>query len=133
MKHVLPHIFYILLLIPVKGFTQEDTVKLFYADLAKRDALQEQNLMLTNLEDYKDFWQDQNDFEVLLNQSNPIAYKIYLKEKARVYNLHQLDCDTNCKHDENYLSKKTFYALHGAKDIKLSYTSAKRKKPQIKD
>jgi hypothetical protein len=45
MKHVLLHIFYSLLLIPIAGFAQEDTINLFYADLAKRDALQEQNLV----------------------------------------------------------------------------------------
>ncbi|WP_394973943.1 hypothetical protein [uncultured Croceitalea sp.] len=133
MKHILLHIFYLSLLIPFTGIAQEDNVKLFYSDLAKRDALQEQNLVFTNLEDCKDFWQDQNDFEILLNRRNPFAYKIYLKSKANAYNLHHLDCDANCEHDENYLSKKTFYMLNGAGDTKLSYTSSKRKKPQIRD
>jgi hypothetical protein len=133
MKHVLLHIFYSLLLIPIAGFAQEDTINLFYADLAKRDALQEQNLVFTYSEDYKDFWQDQNNFEVLLNQHNPKAYKIYISEKAKAYNAHQLGCDANCKHDKNYLSKKAFYASYGVGEVELSYTSTKGKKPLIID
>ncbi|GMN06397.1 hypothetical protein MTsPCn5_17860 [Croceitalea sp. MTPC5] len=132
MKRYLLHICWLVMLIPCLGFSQESTtnvMQVFYTDLAKRDALHEQQLTFVNLEDQEDFWQDQNDFENLLGKENPKAYQVYLKGKRMAYRLHQKECDASCGHGENYVKKAAFYSIHA---LETTY-AFKTKKPQIRD
>lgn len=129
------HICLMLLLIPVLVSAQTTHVaenKSFYINLAQRDALNEQQLVLVSIDDHKDFWKDQNDFESLLAKQNPEAYQIYLNAKGSAYRLHQKICSAECAHTEHYLNKAAFYAVNGEDDIDVVLTT-KTKKPQIKD
>lgn len=128
------HICLMLLLIPILGLAQTHLVenKIFFTNLAQRDALNEQQLKLVSADDYKDFWKDQNNFESLLAKQNPEAYQIYLNAKGSAYRLHQKICTHDCEHSEHYLNKAAFYAVNGEDDIDVAL-STKMKKPQIKD
>lgn len=118
---------------PVLVTAQENTAQdalSFYVTLAKRDALNEQHLILVNAEDHKDFWSDQHNFENLLEQHDPQAHAVYLKSKGDAYRIHQKVCTSDCEHTEQYLAKATFYTLNGQEDVVYAL---KIKKPQIKD
>ncbi|MDT0539016.1 hypothetical protein [Croceitalea sp. P059] len=134
MKYSL-HICYLLVLIPFVGTAQIDdshTTKHFYSDLAHRDALNEQQLILVTADDHKDFWRDQNEFEALLAETDAEGYLIYLNAKGYAYRLHQRDCSLACSHSEYYLNKAAFYAINGQDDVDMALT-VKTKKPQVKN
>lgn len=133
-KHSL-HIYWILVMIPFMGMTQQDVQQstiTFYSNLAERDARNEQKLVLVNEEDHKDFWKDQKNFEAQLHDKNIKAYFIYLKSKGQAYQVHAIGCDANCNHSEEFYQKAAFYSSYSQFQTEMAFVS-KTKKPQIKD
>lgn len=135
MKKYSLHICLLVMAVPMLVLAQTGTVdktKSFYTELAKRDALNEQQLTLVTADDHKDFWKDQNDFETLLAKQNPEGYNVYLRVKGNAYRLHQKICAAECNHTEHYLNKAAFYAVNGEGQFDIAL-SAETKKPQEKD
>lgn len=116
----------LLLLLPVLGMAQlphgEHLVS-FYEHLAERDALYEQRLSLVKLEDQKDFWKDQANFEQLLLEKNPRGYRIYLKNKGKAYRLHQKNCQASCQHSEHYFRKAAYYSVQSIVKGEFAFAS----------
>lgn len=87
----------------------EKDESLFFEELAKEDALQEQYLRLTDEEDQHDYWNDQNSFEAELKKYNYHTYLSYLKVKTEAYAAHELECSAACGHGAYYFSQAEFY------------------------
>ncbi|MFN3138036.1 MAG: hypothetical protein ACE37L_10140 [Allomuricauda sp.] len=81
----------------------------FYKELAQKDALREQTIAFSNIEDEKDFWNDQIQFENDLRVQNVAAYQVYMNEKRVAYSNHAEECKNGCTHSDLYYQQAGFY------------------------
>ncbi|MHA7865428.1 hypothetical protein [Flagellimonas marinaquae] len=81
----------------------------FYQGLARKDALREQTIAFSNIEDEKDFWNDQIQFENDLKIQNLRAYQVYMNEKRVAYSNHAEECKNGCTHSDLYYQQAGFY------------------------
>ena len=78
-----------------------------------KDAAYELSITHLNIEDEKDFWADQKQFEVLLKQKDPLGYQSYLAGKHEVYRQHHIHCGERCDHSDQLTMQATFYLSNG--------------------
>lgn len=108
------HILIVLILLPLGSTAQETRSELdFYVSLALKDAKVEQNTTALNIEDEKDFWADQLQFEKALRVKSPEAYKAYLSGKHIAYARHQKECQGH-EHSAFYYQRASYYAVNGS-------------------
>ena len=81
----------------------------FYQELARKDALREQTIAFSNIEDEKDFWNDQIQFENDLRVQNVPAYQVYMNEKRMAYSKHAEKGKNDCTHSDFYYKQAGFY------------------------
>ncbi|MBO0323789.1 hypothetical protein J0X14_15875 [Muricauda sp. CAU 1633] len=89
---------------------------LFYERLAERDAAYEQSVQFSNEQDERDYWNDQKNFENLLQQKNPKAYQVYISNKAPSYIDHIEQCQSECVHGDFYKREAAFFLLKASQD-----------------
>ena len=108
------HIILVLCCLPGLGLAQAQTSHVgFYVKLGMKDAAHELALTNLNLEDERDFWLDQKQFESLLKEKDPAGYQAYLNGKFEVYREHQLLCGERCTHSDEFARQIAFYLIHG--------------------
>lgn len=98
--------------LPIGLWAQDDRIidtERFYELLAQKDAQYELSHIFTSDDDERDFWRDQKSFENALALKDKIAYKYYLKHKAKFYLNHKSECIPNCFHSELFIKNVTFY------------------------
>jgi hypothetical protein len=84
----------------------------FYKELARKDAHREQTVAFSNIEDEKDFWMDQIQFENDLKVQNVPAYQVYMNEKRMAYSEHAEKCKNDCMHSDLYYKQAGFYFIY---------------------
>src|SRR6056297_2513219 len=87
---------------------QENNIS-FFEEQARKDAQKEQSSVFANIEDEKDFWNDQIRYETDLQNQNSTAYKVYINEKRMAYSKHAEACNNHCKHTDYYYQQASFY------------------------
>lgn len=136
MKYKSLHIILFTMLFPFWVLAQEGNAingSEFYYSLGIKDAKYELSLESVNIEDEKDFWQDQKAFEDRLKKENPEGHFFYLNGKSQIYRQHQIHCGGRCNHSEEFIRYKAFYVINGESSTKtdMAYTkenqSTKRK------
>ncbi|MGD1946661.1 MAG: hypothetical protein ACFB0A_10490 [Croceivirga sp.] len=85
----------------------------FYKKLGIQDAKREITLGNLNVEDEKDFWNDQKNFEALLKKKNRRHYQSYLNGKYQVYREYQILCAADCNLSETFSRRMAFYLIKG--------------------
>ncbi len=113
------HIACLLLLLTVPSglisqeLAQEGDRIAFFKNRAWQDAKNEQNLQYTHLEDERDYWNDQRNFEKALKKLSYLTYQTYLAAKKDAYDEHATVCNDSCNHGVYYYNMSAFYKQHG--------------------
>ncbi len=81
----------------------------FYENLAQRDALYEQELMVISDQDEVDYWTDQRTYERHLGKVNFPAYLAYMKAKKEAYRGHLEQCAHLNSHSQLYFENAREY------------------------
>lgn len=81
----------------------------FYENQAKKDAYKEQTAIFLNVDDEKDFWQDQVRYEKELKTKNRLAYQVYMTSKQEAYSKHAHSCNNQCTHSDYFYEKASIY------------------------
>lgn len=103
------------LLFSIFSFSQEnktdrEQTQLFSYELkAKEDADYEHSIFFNNVEDEKDFWNDQKRYEKDLRKYDKEAYNAYMKGKSNAYAAHAEHCGQYCHHSDQYYRHAHLY------------------------
>ncbi|MFD2100550.1 hypothetical protein [Flagellimonas iocasae] len=92
--------------------------RIFFGELAQRDAVHEQSLISYNKEDELDFWRDQERYEKDLQEHHHVAYNAYMEGKKEAYLDHAKLCGDKCTHSDSYFERAYFYYSYEQPDIK---------------
>ncbi len=82
----------------------------FFDKLAQRDAIYEQSMRFSSEEDEQDYWNDQKQFELQIQQKNPKGYAAYIIKKHLIYNDHLFHCEDKHGHSNGYYKHAFWYA-----------------------
>lgn len=80
----------------------------YYEQRAREDAVYEQSLQASELEDEEDFWESQQVYEKNLKKRDRKAYRAYMKGKRTAYAEHAEHCDHHHHHSVHFY----YYAGH---------------------
>jgi len=107
---------------------------LFYERLAQRDAAYEQSVQFSNEQDERDYWNDQKNFEQLLQQKKPKAYQVYISHKRPPYVDHIQQCQDECVHGDFYKREAAIFLLKTSQDPLqgLSLSNSTRRKGSVR-
>ncbi|MDF0707814.1 hypothetical protein [Flagellimonas okinawensis] len=81
----------------------------FFRKQALKDAIREQSATYATLEDEKDFWQDQNQYEKDLESKDKDSYTVYMNAKRSAYSEHAELCGDHCTHSDFYYEQASYY------------------------
>ena len=90
----------------------QDNTASFFEKLAQKDAQLEQSVSFSNLEDEKDYWNDQIRYEKDLKELDVRSYNVYMNEKRIAYSKHAEACNNHCKHSDYYYQQAGFYFIY---------------------
>lgn len=89
----------------------------FYEEQARKDAYREQSSTFSSLEDEKDFWYDQVQYEKELKKQHGSASKAYMEAKRIAYSKHAEECKNDCTHSDYYYQQASFYFTYKNNEI----------------
>lgn len=89
--------------------TAQETKDSFFRNQAVKDAHYEQSYTFANLEDEKDFWHDQHQYEKDLATKNIKAYSVYMRGKKAAYREYEKLCGDQCKHSKYFHDRSRVY------------------------
>ncbi len=126
------HIISLLFVLPLIGSAQRSLEEDgFYRNLGVKDAKFELEIIHKSDEDERDFWTDQEAFELALQVNDPKAYRAYLNGKHLIYRQHRLLCDEGCGHSDLLVRKIAYYLVEGQSDIEgMVVRDGRVKRPQ---